>query len=270
MAFAIVGAVSAGIAAVGGVVKAVDGGIKAKRAKEEAARAKVDYEKNKKMFASLDTSNPYLNMENTMEDVTVNQQEAEFMKQQQMQQQANVMDTMRGAAGGSGIAALAQTMAGQGALGAQRAAASIGQQESANQRATAQEASRIQGMERQGEVYSRGQEQAKVQGLLGMSQQEMATAKAEQAAGTAQMYQGIGEVAQAGADYASGDYGPTPQGRAELSAEDAAWNAANPDKRQRKGQMQYGSTKSGDYSKEDLAKMLNDEELMKEYGYTRE
>ena len=191
MAFAIVGAVSAGIAAVGGVVKAVDGGIKAKRAKEEAARAKVDYEKNKKMFASLDTSNPYLNMENTMEDVTVNQQEAEFMKQQQMQQQANVMDTMRGAAGGSGIAALAQTMAGQGALGAQRAAASIGQQESANQRATAQEASRIQSQERQGEVMSREMERSKVTGLLGMSQTEMAQAEAKRAAANEAIASGI-------------------------------------------------------------------------------
>ena len=249
MAFAVLGtvaAVSAGIAAVGGIVKAVDGGIKAKRAKEEAAKAKIDYEKNKKMFASLDTSNPYMDMENTMEDLTVNQQEAEFMKQQQMQQQANIMDTMKGAAGGSGIAALAQTMAGQGALSAQRAAASIGQQESANQRAKAQEASRIQGMERQGEVYSRGQEQTKVQGLLGMSQQEMATAKAEQAAGTEQMYQGIGEVAQAGADYASGDYGPTPQGRAEKVGDE------------KRGKMQYGSGPGGGkkYSEDDLNKII--------------
>ena len=147
-------------------------------------------------------------------------------------------------------------MAGQGALSAQRAAASIGQQESANQRAKAQEASRIQGMERQGEVYSRGQEQTKVQGLLGMSQQEMATAKAEQAAGTEQMYQGIGEVAQAGADYASGGYGPTPQGRAELSAEDAAWNAANPDKRQRKGQIQYGGGGKM-YSEDEVMELLS-------------
>ena len=141
MAFAVLGtiaAVSAGIAAVGGVVKAVDGGIKAKKAKEEAAKAKLDYEKNKKMFASLDTSNPYMDMENTMEDLTINQKEAEFMKQQQMQQQANIMDTMRGAAGGSGIAALAQSMANQGALQAQKAAASIGAQEAQNQKLAAQ------------------------------------------------------------------------------------------------------------------------------------
>ena len=46
--------------------------------------------KNKAMFASLDTSNPYLDMENTMEDLTVNKQEAEFTKQQQMQQIFNM------------------------------------------------------------------------------------------------------------------------------------------------------------------------------------
>ena len=41
---------------------------------------------------------------------------------------------MAGAAGGSGIAALAQSMANQGAINASKSAASIGQQESANQK----------------------------------------------------------------------------------------------------------------------------------------
>ena len=155
------------------------------------------------MFASLDTSNPYLNMENVMEDLTVNRQEAEFTKQQQMQQQANVMQQMRGAAGGSGIAALAQTLAGQGSLDAQKAAASIGRQEQQNIMAERREAGRLQGMEIQGEVYSRGQEQMKVKGLLGMSQQEMASAKAEQRAGREQMWGGLSDITGALSGYAT-------------------------------------------------------------------
>ena len=199
MSFAIVSAVvTAGI----GIYKAIDGAKQARDAKEEAEKAKIEYEKNKEMFKSLDTSNPYLNMENVMEDLTVDTKAAEFTKQQQMQQQANIMQQMRGAAGGSGIAALAQTLAGQGALDAQRAAASIGQQERANQMAERGEASRLQGMERQGEVYSRGQEQMKVQGLLGMSKSELQQAKAAQAAGKAQMYQGLGEIGGAVGAYA--------------------------------------------------------------------
>ena len=192
MAFAIVGAVvGAGSAA----YKIIDGVKKAKDAKAEAAEAKKEYERNKEMFAGLDTSNPYANMENTMEDLTVNKQAAEFQKQQQMQQQANILDQMKGAAGGSGIAALAQAMANQGALDAQKASADIARQESANQQAQASEASRLQGMERQGEVMSREMEKSKVTGLLGMSQSEMQQAEARRAAANEQIMSGITDVA---------------------------------------------------------------------------
>ena len=194
MSFAIVGAV---VGAASAAYKIIDGAKQAKDAKAEAAEAKKEYERNKEMFAGLDTSNPYANMENTMEDLTVNKQAAEFQKQQQMQQQANILDQMKGAAGGSGIAALAQAMANQGALDAQRASADIARQESANQQAQAQEASRLQGMERQGEVMSREMERAKVTGLLGMSQSEMQQAEAKRAAARQQIMSGITEGAGA-------------------------------------------------------------------------
>lgn len=93
-------------------------------------------------------------MENAFEDLTVNTQQAEFEAQQNQQMQSNIMSQMSGAAGGSGIAALAQSMANQGALQAQKASASIGAQEASNQEkaadaeqkinmATADEASKI-------------------------------------------------------------------------------------------------------------------------------
>ena len=192
MAFAIVGAV---VGAASAAYKIIDGAKQARDAKEEAKRAKDEYDRNKDMFAGLDTSNPYANMENTMEDLTVNQQAAEFMKQQQMQQQANIMDQMKGAAGGSGIAALAQAMANQGALDAQKASADIARQESANQQAQASEASRLQSMERQGEVMSREMEKSKVTGLLGMSQSEMQQAEAKRAAANEQIMSGITDAA---------------------------------------------------------------------------
>ena len=118
MSFLIVGAI--GVAA--GAAKAISGGIQKKKAKEAQASAQAELDANKSAFMGLDTSNPYTNMENTMEDLTVNQGEAEFMKQQQQQSQANILSSMKGSAGGSGIAALAQTMANQGSLDAQRAA----------------------------------------------------------------------------------------------------------------------------------------------------
>ena len=77
-------------------------------------------------------------MENSFEDLTVNTQQAEFEAQQNQQMQANIMSQMSGAAGGSGIAALAQSMANQGALQASKASASIGAQEAENNKKAAE------------------------------------------------------------------------------------------------------------------------------------
>jgi hypothetical protein len=71
MSFLIAAAVTT---AVVGAAKAVDGGIQANRAKKAAATAQIELDKQKKAFEALDTSNPYLNMENTKEDLTVNTQ----------------------------------------------------------------------------------------------------------------------------------------------------------------------------------------------------
>ena len=213
MAFVVVGAVAAGISAVGGIAKAIDGGIKAKKAKKEAAEAQLELDKQKKAFENLDTSNPYQNMENTMEDLTVNQKEAEFMKQQQQQNQANILQQMRGAAGGSGIAALAQTLANQGSLDAQKAAASIGTQEAANQKLERQEAAKIQSLEREGEIISRNAQAGKISSLMGMAADEVSQAKAAQAAGQQQMIGGITDTLGAASGALTGQFGEGLQGK---------------------------------------------------------
>lgn len=148
-----------------------------KRQRALEAERRKEMERLKEAYASIDTSNPFLNMENTMEDLTVNQKQAQFEAQQFGQSQANILSTLKGSAGSSGVAALAQSLAQQGQLRAQQAAASIGTQEATNQRLAAQQASRLQMQERQGEVISR-QQQRDLQGtLLGMSQQEVAAAR---------------------------------------------------------------------------------------------
>lgn len=206
MSFAIVGAVAIGAAALkatGGIAKGVAGIIQTKRAAKEQKKAQEELDKNKALYASLDTSNPYMNMENTMEDLTVNQKEAEFMKQQQEQQRANILEQMRGAAGGSGIAALAQSLASQGSLDAQKAAVSIGKQEAANQLAEAKEASRLQGLEREGELISRQAEFGKVSSLMGMSADEVAAARARKEAATAMTMSGADDIVSSAGDLAT-------------------------------------------------------------------
>ena len=105
---------------------------------------------------------------------------------------------MRGAAGGSGIAALAQTLANQGALESQKAAASIGAQEAANRQLKAQEASRLQGLEREGELVSRQAEADKVGTLLGMAASDAAAQREAQQQFRNQAILGLGSAIQGG------------------------------------------------------------------------
>jgi hypothetical protein len=183
------------------VAKMIQGGVQAKRAREDAAKAKQELDKGKELFANIDTSNPYQNLENTMEDLTVNKQAAEFQKQQQMQGQANIMQQMRGAAGGSGIAALAQSMAQQGSMDAQKASADIGRQEAANQQAERGMAGTIQMKEREGEMLSRNQQFGKISSMMGMSAGELAGANARLKAGQEAMMEGGKDIATGAVDY---------------------------------------------------------------------
>lgn len=168
---------SAGISIAGSVFGASKAAKAEREAKAEERKSRVEMNRLKSIYSNLDTSNPFLNMENTMEDLTVNQKQAQFESQQFQQSQANIMTNMRGAAGGSGIAALAQSLSQQGQLNAQRSSASIGQQESSNQRLAAQQAANIQSQERRGEVMSRNMKRDQTGTLLGMSQQETAAAR---------------------------------------------------------------------------------------------
>lgn len=135
-----------------------------KQANQELAKRKVDLE-------GTDVSNPYANMENSYEDLTVNTKQAEFEANQNTQNQANIMDNMKGAAGSSGVAGLAQAMANQGSQQSARASASIGQQESANQKLAAGEQSKNQGKERYGKMLEQDRTMDKAETLMGLSQQ---------------------------------------------------------------------------------------------------
>ena len=103
-------------------------------------------------------TNAYMGMENVMEDLTVDQKAAQFQAEQTAQQRADILSNLRGTAGTSGVAALAQSLAQQGQVQAQQMSASIAQQEAMNQRARTQEASRIQQLQRGAEMQLQGQE----------------------------------------------------------------------------------------------------------------
>ena len=113
-------------------------------------------------------------MENPFEDLTVNQQAAQFQAQQIQQQQANLLQSLKRVAGASGISGLAQTLANQGLLQTQKAAANIAQQEQANQRAAASADLRLQQMERAGDIMVQQAQSGREATILGMQQSVMA------------------------------------------------------------------------------------------------
>ena len=132
--------------------------------------------------------NMYEGMENRFEDMTVDMRAADFQTQQGQQQRANIMQSLKGAAGGSGVAGLAQAMANQGQLQSQQIAASIGQQERQNKMLAAQEGSRIdmtqrgagmqlQQMQMAGADKQQGQQAA---GAMAVQQMQMAGADKQQ------------------------------------------------------------------------------------------
>jgi hypothetical protein len=180
MAFVTVGAV-VGIGS--SIFGAVSANKEQKAAEAKAEKSREEMNRQKDIYASLDISNPFLNMENTMEDLTVNQKASEFKKQQFQQSQSNILDGLRGSAGGSGVAALAQQLSQSGQLASQQASVDIGKQEQSNQALERQEASRIQGKEIEGEYQRRADEKDRTTTFLGMAQQE--TAAHTQAAGEA-------------------------------------------------------------------------------------
>ena len=195
-------ALQLGAAAVGGALKGIagiaGGLIGGRRRRREQAAAQRELDAAKSSFAAIDTSNPYKNVTNTFEDLTVNTQAADFAAQQQNQGLANIMGGLAGSAGGGGVAALAQSLANQQSASAQQAAASIGAQESQNQKLAAQGEQQAQMQRAQGEALSRQMQFKKSEKQMDMAQTRLESAKAARAAATSSIMGGIGSIAGAG------------------------------------------------------------------------
>ncbi len=200
---------------IGGVAGIAQGLIGRKKRRNAQRKARAEYKRRRSEYENLDTSNlaagfrnSYQGMENAFEDMTVNQQQASFLAQQNSQNQANLMQNLQGAAGSSGIAGLAQVLANQSQLATQKASASIGLQESQNQKLRAQGAQQIQQLEAAGDQFAqtqrlagakdaRGLQYDKTGTLLGMAQADKAAADQAIQESNAALFGGIGSIAGA-------------------------------------------------------------------------
>lgn len=172
------------------------GGIAAKKAaSKEALAAEQELKKRQQAYESFQFQNPYANMQNVYEDATINQQQAQFQAQQQQQGLANIMGSMQQSAGGSGIAALAQTLAQQQSTNLQQASASIGMQEQQLQSAKLGEAARLQQLEAGGEMQKQQFELGRTETLMDAAAQRQIRAKESLAASKQQLIGGVGSLA---------------------------------------------------------------------------
>ena len=176
----------------GTAISALSANKQQKRAERKARESQKEMNRLKDIYSQLDTSNPYLDMENTMEDLTINQKQYELGDEMFQQSQSNILETLRPAAGGTGVANLAQKIAQQQQEQRQQVAADIGDEERANEIAARQEEGRLQEMERRGEILSRDMEKQKQGTLMGMSQQELAAYREQGAAAEQAKFDAIG------------------------------------------------------------------------------
>ena len=167
------------------------GGAK-RRAKKEQGLADAEFAGAKQDYLGMDFSNPYANMENTMEDLTVNQQAADLAKQQFQQSQSNILNQMQ--QGGSFNAGNIQALVGAGQQAAAATSADIGRQEAANQRAAASQAASIQSKERAGQADMDALKRGQTETLFGMAQQRKGAADQATAEAKAMSAQGWGNV----------------------------------------------------------------------------
>jgi len=126
-------------------------------AQAEKRKQQAELDKQKDIYRKMKFENPYAEMENQFaglenayEDLRVGTQAADFQVEQGAQQRSNILQGLRGAAGGSGIAALAQSLANQGSLQTRQIAAGLEQQQLRNEAMRAQGAMSLQQMEAQG------------------------------------------------------------------------------------------------------------------------
>jgi len=225
--------IQAGIAAAPGIISAVGSLFGRKKRKAEQRAARDEMAQAKQAFMDIEyknpyenLTNPYANMENVYEDATVDTQSADYLREQQQQSQANIMQGLKGVAGSSGVAGLAQSMSNVATGQARQASAGIAQQERANQQRAMGESARLEGLERQGqfgvdkmqaqgELYKRQQENARTGSMYGLSIDRADAADSARSTARSNFIGGLGQAAAGVAGlYAPGgsQFGTNPFG----------------------------------------------------------
>ena len=184
------------IGAVAGGVGSLFGGGARRR---EERNAQGQFGAAEAAYGDFQFRNNYLGLENTAEDLTVNQQAAQFQAQQNQQGLAQGLDAYIQTGGGSGGGVTAFANA---ALTAnQGLSADIARQEQQNRQARVAQAQRNQILERQGAERQQAQQFGRIENQYSIASDRLAAAKQARAQATQDL---IGGIAGAGTILAGG------------------------------------------------------------------
>ncbi len=174
------------------ITGATEAQLQEQRAFQDRQRQVLDAQRAQ--YENFEFTNPFAGMENTMEDLQVNTAAADFQAEQGRQQRANLLSGLRGAAGGSGVAGLAQALANQGTLQSRQISVDLAKQQSMNQKLAAQQGMQLQQLERQGDAAVQQALASRESTLLGMEMGEMAGARAGVQSAYGNQMAGLGAI----------------------------------------------------------------------------
>lgn len=177
---------------IGGATQVVGSMIGSGKRKREQRAARQEFNQQKEAFQNTQFVNNFSGLENAAEDLTVNQQASQFQAQQTDAALAQGLDAIVAGGGGGGGA---QAIAAAALQSKQGISANIAQQESANQAARAQEASRLQTLEARGADDLQLRQYSQKQQLMGMAKGRLDAANAAREQATAGLLGGIGQMA---------------------------------------------------------------------------
>ena len=165
-------------------------------AKAMLADQRATLNEQKQRYREFEITNPFENMENPFEDLTVSQEAARFQAEQGAQQRANVMAGLQGAAGSSGIAGLAQALAGQGVMQSRQISTDIARQEAQNQQLAARGAQQVDMLGRQGAAAVQQAEMSREATLYASELGEMAGVRSALSGAQANQMAGFSAISQ--------------------------------------------------------------------------
>jgi hypothetical protein len=179
-------------AIIGGATQIVGSMIGGKKRRTEQKQANAEFAAQKEAFQNTTFSNEFANLENTAEDLTVNQQASQFQAQQT---DAALAQSMNAAIASGGAAGGAQAIAAAALQSKAGISADLAKQESTNQAMRAQQAASNQMNEAQGADDLQLRNYTKSQQLLNMASGRKNAADAAREKATAGLISGISSVA---------------------------------------------------------------------------